>query len=68
MYSLSDSRSDDGFVMKISALTGPLGANDNKDVELFVQRDGDWQSLGTAALDTDAWTATFRIPNWDDKT
>jgi hypothetical protein len=45
MYSLSDSRSDDGFVMKISALTGPLGANDNKDVELFVQRDGDWQSL-----------------------
>lgn len=68
MYSLSDSRSDEGFVMKISALTGPLGANDNKDVELFVQRGDDWKSLGTAALDTDAWTATFRIANWDEKT
>ena len=30
MYSLSDSRSDEGFVMKISALTGPLGAEDNQ--------------------------------------
>ncbi len=68
MYSLSDSRSDEGFVMKISALTGPLGANDNKDVELFVQRGDAWKSLGTAALDTDAWTATFRIANWDEKT
>ncbi len=67
MYSLSDSRSDEGFVMKISALTGPLGEDDNKDVELFVQRGDDWKSLGTAALDTDAWTATFRIANWNEK-
>ena len=65
MYSLSDSRSDDGFVMKLMALTGPLGKNDNQDIELFVQKDGKWVSLGTAALDTDAWTANFRIPNWD---
>lgn len=68
MYSLSDSRSDEGFVMKISALTGPLGADDNKDIELLVERDGNWKSLGTAPLDTDAWTATFRIANWDEKT
>jgi phosphodiesterase/alkaline phosphatase D-like protein len=68
MYSLSDSRSDEGFVMKISALTGPLGERDNQDVELLVKRDGQWKSLGTAALDTDAWTATLRIPNWDEKT
>ena len=68
MYSLSDSRSDDGFVMKLSALTGPLGEKDNKDIELHVKKDGQWKSLGTAALDTDAWTATFRIPNWDEKT
>ena len=67
MYSLSDSRSDEGFVMKISALTGPLGERDTKDVELLVRRNGQWQSLGTAPLDTDAWTATFRIPNWDEK-
>ncbi len=65
MYSLSDSRSDEGYVMKISALTGPLGEQDNKDVELQVRRKGEWGSLGTAELDGDAWTATFRIPNWD---
>ncbi len=68
MYSLSDSRTDEGFVMKISALTGPLGADDNKEVELFVHRDDQWNSLGAAPLDTDAWTATFRIPNWDETT
>ncbi len=66
MYSLSDSRGDEGFVMKISALTGPLGDNDNKDVELHVKKKGQWQSLGEAKLDEDAWTATFRVPNWDE--
>lgn len=65
MYSLSDSRSDEGFVMKLSALTGPLGEADNQSVELFIESENEWASLGTAALDTDAWTATFRIPNWD---
>ena len=68
MYSLSDSRSKEGYVMKISALTGPLGEKDNQSVELHVQKDGKWQSLGTAELDTDAWVATFRIPNWNEKT
>ncbi len=68
MYSLSDSRTDEGFVMKLSALTGPLGDQDNKDIELHVKKDGQWKALGTAELDTDAWTATFRIPNWDEKT
>ncbi len=86
MYSLSDSRGDDGFVMKLSALTGPLGKEDNHEVELLVQQPegperqnpksgspksksrgaGNWKSLGTAKLDPDAWTATFRIPNWDE--
>jgi len=68
MYSLSDSRGDEGFVMKLSALTGPLGERDNKDIELRVQKNGQWESLGTEELDPNAWTATFRIPNWDEKT
>lgn len=68
MYSLSDSRSDEGFVLKLSALTGPLGAEDNKTIELLVEKEGKWTSLGTAELDPDAWVATFRIPNWDEKT
>lgn len=67
MYSLSDSRSDEGFILKLSALTGPLGESDNKDVELMVQQGGQWKSMGSAALDTDAWVATFRITNWDEK-
>lgn len=67
MYSLSDSRTQEGFVMKLSALTGPLGAQDNHEVELHVEKDGAWKKLGSAQLDTDAWTATFRIPNWDEK-
>ncbi len=66
MYTLSDSRTDEGFVMKLSALTGPLGNNDNKDVELQIKRNGNWETLGRAELHKDAWTATFRIPNWDE--
>ena len=68
MYSLSDSRTGEGFVLKMSALTGPMGSADNQQVELHVQRGDQWQSLGAAALDTDAWVATFRIPNWDART
>lgn len=65
MYSLSDSRGDEGFVMKLSALTGPLSTTAPQEIELLVERDGAWQSLGKAALDPDAWVATFRIPKWD---
>jgi len=67
MYSLSDSRGKDGFVLKLSALTGPMGDKDGKNVELRVRRNGAWKSLGEAKLDPDAWVATFRIPNWDEK-
>lgn len=66
MYSLSDSRSDEGFVLKLTALTGPLGEDDNHEVELQVQQGSRWKSL-TTTLDSDAWTATFRVPNWDEK-
>ena len=67
MYSLSDSRSDEGFVLKMTALTGPLGAGDQQTVQLHIQKEGKWQSLGDASLDPDSWTATFRIPNWIEK-
>lgn len=65
MYTLSNSRSGEGFVMKLSALTGPIGANDSHDVELLVQQDDAWKSYGKAELDPDAWVATFRVPKWD---
>ena len=66
MYSLSDSRTDEGFVMKISALTGPMGEDDNQGSNCMCRSDGAWHSLGEAKLDPDAWVATFRIPNWDE--
>ena len=65
MYSLSDSRGEDGWVMKLTALTGPLGADDDQEIELQVDDADDWKSLGTARLDEDAWIATFRIADWD---
>ncbi len=65
MYSLSDTRGAEGFVLKLSALTPPLGEEDETAVELRVQRKGQWESLGTAELDRDAWVATFRIPLWE---
>ncbi len=66
-YTLSDSRGKDGFVLKLSALTGPLGNADDKEIELQAGRDGSWKRIGKARLDKDAWTATFRIANWNEK-
>jgi hypothetical protein len=67
MYTLSDSRGEEGFVMKITALLGPVGEKDNREVELEVQRGGQWESLGSETLDPAAWVSTWRIPNWDEK-
>lgn len=67
MYTLSDSRSPEGFVLKMSALTGPLGEGDNQEIEFQLLKDKRWISLGIEKLDTDAWVATFRIPNWNEK-
>lgn len=67
MYTLNDTRSEQGFVLKLSALTGPMGVNDNQYVELEIKENSVWKPLATEKLDTDAWTATFRIPNWNEK-
>ena len=66
-YTLSDSRGKEGFVLKMSALTGPLGKGDDKTIELQAKQDGGWKKQGTAKLDEDAWTATFRIAKWNEK-
>jgi len=68
MYTLSDSRGDDGFQLTISALTPPLGEKDNQTVELLAKKNGEWKSLGKEKLDPDAWVATFRVSHWDEKT
>ncbi len=65
MYSLSDSREPEGYVFKITALTGPVGMACRPRIELQAEIAGEWKSLGESTPDTDAWTTTFRIPNWD---
>ena len=67
MYSMSDSRSDEGFVVKMTALLPPLGSDDDRRVELLTEQDGEWRPHGFAELDPDAWTATFRLPNWNER-
>lgn len=66
MYTLSDSRSDEGFVLKLSALTGPLGEKDHKTLVLQVNHGNDqWNTVSQADLDPEAWVATFRVALWD---
>lgn len=67
MYTLSDTRTDEGFVMNLSALTGPMGKEDNQTLSLQVEINKVWTTLATETLDPDAWVATFRIANWDEK-
>ncbi|MGM8228653.1 alkaline phosphatase D family protein [Cellvibrio sp. ARAG 10.3] len=67
MYTLNDTRTDEGFVLKLSVLTGPMGENDSKEVELQIQQSGRWESLARAELDPNAWLATFRIAHWNEK-
>jgi hypothetical protein len=67
MYSMSDSRGDEGFTVKLTALLPPLGADDGRRVELLTQDDDAWRSHGFAELDPDAWTATFRLSNWNER-
>lgn len=66
MYTLNDSRSDDGFVLRLSAMTGPLGEQDNKTLELQTQNGDGWKTVTTAELDTDAWIAIFEVTKWDE--
>ncbi len=65
MYSLSDSRTDEGFVLKLSVLTAPLGTPDRQEIELYALQNGRRVLLGTARPDPDSWTATWRMARWN---
>lgn len=68
MYTLSDSRTDEGFVLKLSALLGPVGKEDCAEVEMYVKRKDEWMPIGKAGVKQGSWTATYRLPNWDEST
>ncbi len=65
MHSLSNSRTADGLVMKMTAQMPPMGEQYSQVVELEVNRNGTWHKIGRATIDPDARTSTFRIPKWN---
>lgn len=65
MYTLSETRGEEGVVLKLSALTPPLGKREGKTVELRLERGGQWETVASETLDPDAWVATFRIARWE---
>lgn len=65
MYSLNDTRSSEGFVMKLSALTGPMGNKDSHEIELHIKSENAWRKVSTTSLNPDGWIGTFRVANWD---
>lgn len=64
MYSLTDSRGEEGHVLTLSAQMPPLGAEDSDKVRLQVRRDDQWETIGREPIDPDARNAIFRISNW----
>jgi alkaline phosphatase D len=68
MYTLNNSRTALGYILKLSAFTGPMGENDNHQVELQAKINGVWTSLSTETPDKDAWVVTFKVSNWNQKT
>ncbi len=64
-YTLSDNRNDQGYVMKMGALVGPFGEKDSQEVELHIQKAGQWQKIATSPIDPSACIAMFRVENWE---
>jgi len=54
-------------VLKMTAQMPPIGKNDAQTVRLEVQKSGKWAQVATAPIDAFARTATFRVPDWNDK-
>ncbi len=53
-------------VLKMTAQFLPMGEDAPRSVELQVRRSGRWVTIDTAELDTQSWTAQFRVAGWDD--
>lgn len=53
-------------VMKLTAQLAPLEAG-NHEVELQTKTGSAWKTVSKAVMDQLARTATFRVPDWDDK-
>ncbi|MEA1949744.1 MAG: alkaline phosphatase D family protein [Planctomycetota bacterium] len=54
-------------VMKLTAQMPPLGKADEQTARLQIKSDGSWNTIATAKIDELAKTATFRLPDWNDR-
>ncbi|MCH2140617.1 MAG: alkaline phosphatase D family protein [Phycisphaerales bacterium] len=55
---------DDG-VLSMTAQFPPMDALRPGEAILEIEREGDWHPTSMALIDSDSWTATFRVPRWD---
>jgi len=53
-------------VLKLTAQMMPLGENDNPTARLQLQTDDGWTTVDEADILPPPFTATFRVPQWDD--
>lgn len=51
-------------VLKLNALLAPVDVAGSE--AILEVHDGGWREVGRAAVDPEARTATFRVPDWDD--
>jgi hypothetical protein len=64
MHTLSNSRGDDGHVMKMTAQMPPVGRQDSQTVRLQVNQGGSWKTISEKSIEPLARTATFRVAKW----
>ncbi|MDW7692877.1 alkaline phosphatase D family protein [Flammeovirgaceae bacterium SG7u.111] len=60
MYTLSKG------TMKMTAQMPPIGADDEQNVELQLEKEGTWETVATEGILKDARIATFKLENFDD--
>jgi hypothetical protein len=53
-------------VLKLSAQLYPLYPKETREVRLEVKRDGAWREIARREVNDIGWSASFRIPDWDD--
>jgi len=52
-------------ILKLTAQMPPVGANDNKMVEMQVKNGDEWIIVGKYMMNPDSRTVTFRVEGWD---
>lgn len=52
--------------LKLTAQLFPLYPNEDKQVQLEIERSGEWVKIASEEINKVGWSALFQIENWDD--